>query len=131
MATIVITSTADLGNARNLLRKEILAQEWSPQLCVRAVAALTSLGELILRSHITGTIETEIVVQKDKGVWLKSTISKEASAEFKATRSQLERAVDTIQVEDKENQLHIALYIRTEGGLTHLSKILLDGTTPG
>jgi hypothetical protein len=122
MATIVINSVTDLASARNLLRKEILDQNWSPQLCVRAVAALTSLGELILRAHITGTVETEIAAQKNKGVWLRSSISKDAATEFNATRSQLERAVDTIEVEDKDNQLHITLYIRTEGMVRHFSE---------
>jgi hypothetical protein len=126
MATIIINSVTDLANARNLLRKEILDQNWSPQLCVRAVAALTSLGELMLRAHITGTVETEIAAQKSKGVWLKSNISKEATIEFNATRSQLERAVDTIEVEDKENQLHITLFIQTEGSIYAVGKVTDD-----
>jgi len=113
MSTIIITSVAELAHARNALRAQILAQDWPPVLCVRAVGALTTLGELILKLHITGNLETAIRPER-KGVEIKGVFPKNAAEEFALVRKQLDRAVDTIEVQDKDNQLHIDIFVRAE-----------------
>ncbi len=115
MPTITITSAAELAAARTTLRKDILAQQLPLALCAQAVATLTTLGELILKSHLTCTLETEIMPQQGNGeIQIKGVFPKRVAENLDLVQNQLRRAVDTVEIVDKDQQLHITIYIRAD-----------------
>ena len=56
MTQIQIRTDNDITMARNVLRKRLAAQTWTPPFRARSAATLTSLGEAILNGKAGGTL---------------------------------------------------------------------------
>lgn len=111
---MLIQSTWDVATARNVCRKAILGQKLPPTLCARAVAAVAALGELILLSRMTGTLEIRLVPQQGKrGVELTCSIPLDDTQPLalETTRSQLARAVDVLDIDNQDNQLTVTVHL--------------------
>ncbi len=107
---MLIQGTWDIAVARNVCRKAILDQKLPPTLCARVVAAIAALGELILLSHLTGTLEIHIVPQQGKrGVELTCCIplADRQCPSLDTARSQLARVADALEIQNQDNRLII------------------------
>ena len=114
MATMMIQSVADVAEARNRLRKVILGEKWSPTMAARGVAALATLGELILGSQATGRVDLVIAPRHGKpGIELSSKIpvKDKESLSLDLVRSQLTRAVDSLEIEEHDDHLYITIFL--------------------
>lgn len=114
MSTLTIQGAPDIAKGRNLLRQLILGQRWSPTLCARAVAAFGVLGELIVGSNETGTLDILIVPLGGKpGVELKCNISLRGAEQLpiETMHSLLTRAADVVDIRECGDQLAITAYL--------------------
>ncbi|HLY27692.1 MAG TPA: hypothetical protein VKQ72_15210 [Aggregatilineales bacterium] len=109
-----IQRNSDIAKARNVCRTMILSQRLPLALCARGVAAITSLGELILLSSLTGTLEVRIIPQNGKqGVELRCIIPLNGGQPLTmdTTQGQLARAVDSLDIYNNDQQIVIVSHL--------------------
>jgi hypothetical protein len=107
---MLIQNRSDIAKARNVCRIMILSQRLPPALCVRGVAVITSLGELILVSSLKANLEVRVIPQNGKqGVELRCFIAltEDKPLVTDTAQSQLARAVDTLEIYNHDQQLVI------------------------
>ncbi len=120
MSTLFVSSTWDIAKARNELRKIVLGQNYPPVVCARAVAAVAALGELILSSGMTGTLEISIVARHgQQSVELNCKIPQKSKEHLslETVQSQLTRAADAVEMREHDNQLDITVYLCPDKGM--------------
>jgi len=114
MLSMTIQNPEDITVARNQLRKYILAERWSPTICAHATVVLAVVGELILTSDTTGTIEAGIVQRQGKqGIELRGKIAvKDLGTDaLDLIHHQLRRVVDSLEIDDHDNRLQINIFL--------------------
>lgn len=113
MSTLYLSSTWDIAKARNELRKVVLGQNYPPVVCARAVAAVAALGELILSSGMTATLDILIVSQHGQPIIeLNCKIPHKGGERLslETLKAQLARATDTVEMHEQDKQLEIIVY---------------------
>jgi hypothetical protein len=111
---MIIQTTSDVAKARNVCRVMILSQRLSPLLCARGVAAITSLGELILHASLKANLEVRIIpLQGKQGVELRCFIpfQEDKPLAMDTVQSQLARAVDNIDIYNHDKQIVIVSHL--------------------
>jgi hypothetical protein len=114
MTTLAIHTPSDIADARTQLRNIILAEKWSPTMCLRAVAALTSVCELMFNAGIAGNVDVELVVRQGRcGVRLSGCLSLKVGQTISLDKvsHQLTRAVDAVELTQNDNQIHLVVYL--------------------
>jgi hypothetical protein len=114
MSTLSVSSTWDIAKARNEARKVVLGQNYPPVVCARAVAVVAALGELILSSGMTGTLEISIVPRNGKQsveLICKIPQMEREHLSLETVQSQLARAADGVEMHEYHNQLDITVYL--------------------
>ena len=114
MSTLFLSSTWDIAKARNELRKVVLAQNYAPTMCARAVAVVAALGELTLSSGVTATLDIAIVSRQGQPhIALNCKIPQKGKGHLslETLRAQLTRATDSVEMHEKDNELEITVYL--------------------
>jgi hypothetical protein len=66
MTGLPIRTKVDLTVARNVLRRRISGERYTPTFRARAAAVLTAMSELIFATNMQGSLDIRLVSQPDK-----------------------------------------------------------------
>jgi hypothetical protein len=76
MSGLPIRSTIDITIARTVLRKRLAGQSWTPVFKAQVAAALTTIGEIFIMEHVSGTVNISTTTRGlMRGVELRSTLT--------------------------------------------------------
>ena len=110
MSTMTIRNTGDVERSRNIVRRLIMGQKWSPTICARAIATLTTLAELMLESPEGGELDVSVAPHyANRGVEFQCDVALSGiqEGELDEARDQLEQVVSELHMQQQTNCVRI------------------------